>query len=394
MRKILILGGGIYQVPLIRRAKELGLETLVASIPGRYPGLALADRVLEIDTTDREGILRAAREEGVAGVCVCGTDVAVPAQGYVCDRLGLKGPSLEPALRAQDKTRMKEAFVRGGVRTARYVQVPLSRRHPADVCGELGYPVIFKAADSSGSRGITRVDGEADIDRAYASVRGATHTDHYLVEEFLTGDEFGAQAFVLDGELQFILPHGDYVFHGDTGVPIGHYAPFEAPDALIQDCEEQLRRAVRALGIDNCAVNADFILSRGKTYVLEIGARAGATCLVEMTECYYGFDYYGKILETAMGGHPSFRPENERRQPTACMLFRSDRAGTITAIENHAPKDPRVVNLSFDCAVGDTVRKFHNGPDRIGQIVAVGDTAAQAKAVIDRTMAAIRIAVE
>ena len=33
-RKIMILGAGIYQVPLIRKAKEMGLETLVVSIPG------------------------------------------------------------------------------------------------------------------------------------------------------------------------------------------------------------------------------------------------------------------------------------------------------------------------------------------------------------------------
>ena len=128
--------------------------------------------------------------------------------------------------------------------------------------------------------------------------------------------------------------------------------------------------------------------------MLEFGGRAGATCLVELTVWYYGFDYYGKILETAMGGHPTFRPENGQRQPTACMLFRSDKTGTITAIENRAPKDPRVVNLSFDYKVGDAVRKFHNGPDRIGQIVAIGDTVAEAKETIDRTMAAIHIAVE
>ena len=92
-KKLLILGAGIYQVPLIETAKRMGLETIVASIPGNYPGFALADKVVYENTVDKEAMLALAKAEQVAGVCVCGTDVCVPAQGYVCDQLGLKGPS-------------------------------------------------------------------------------------------------------------------------------------------------------------------------------------------------------------------------------------------------------------------------------------------------------------
>ena len=46
--KIMILGAGVYQVPLIRRARERGLYTLAVSIPGNYPGFAWADRAAEV----------------------------------------------------------------------------------------------------------------------------------------------------------------------------------------------------------------------------------------------------------------------------------------------------------------------------------------------------------
>ena len=52
MKKILILGASIYQVPLIQTAKRLGFYTIVASIPGEYPGFALADKVYYINTVD------------------------------------------------------------------------------------------------------------------------------------------------------------------------------------------------------------------------------------------------------------------------------------------------------------------------------------------------------
>lgn len=97
----------------------------------------------------------------------------------------------------------------------------------------------------------------------------------------MIGEEFGAQAFVQNGKVEFILPHGDYVFQGDTGVPIGHFAPYDV-HGLDAQVREQTELAIRAMGLDNCAINADFILCDGKPYVLEIGARGGATCLVEL----------------------------------------------------------------------------------------------------------------
>ena len=260
MKKILILGAGIYQVPLIETAKKLGYYTIVASIPGKYPGFALADKVYHVNTTDAQALEKIAEEEGVSGVCVSGTDVCVPAQGYLCDKLGLIGPGEQAAHRAQDKLLMKNAFHEHGVRTAYFEYVDVNNSDPRDVCEKIGYPVIFKAVDSSGSRGITKVSGPEDIAYAWQAVRDNTRSDHYLIEKYLTGSEFGAQACVKNGALKFILPHGDYVFQGDTGVPIGHFAPYDMGEDVIADCKEQLALAVNALGIDNCAINADFIL--------------------------------------------------------------------------------------------------------------------------------------
>ena len=96
-KSILILGAGIYQVPLIRRAQARGYRAVVASIPGNYPGFALADRVYYTDTTDKEEILKIAEAEQVCAVTTTGTDVAVGSIGYVCRRLGLAGIGEEAA---------------------------------------------------------------------------------------------------------------------------------------------------------------------------------------------------------------------------------------------------------------------------------------------------------
>ncbi len=394
MKKILILGAGIYQVPLIQKAREMGLYTIVSSIPGNYPGFAIADKVVYENTIDLEAILKLARDEQVDGIITAGTDVCVPTQGYVCDQLGLCGPTLAAAEKAQDKLLMKQAFAEYGVNTAEFEYVDIGNANPVSICEKIGYPVIFKSVDASGSRGITKVAGPADIPFAYQEVVNNTHASRYLIEKFLTGEEYGAQAFVFNGAIRFILPHGDYVFQGSTGVPIGHFAPYDIAPEILEDSKRQLQKAVTALGVDNCAINADFMLCDGKAYVLEIGARAGATCLVEMTEQYYGIDYYKQIIRCAMGEEPDFTPGNAERQPCVVMLFRSEQTGIITSIDMGDQRDPHVLDLSLDYGVGDCIRQFRKGPDRIGQCIVVADSVAEGKRILDEAMEKVTITLD
>ena len=100
MKKIMILGASVYQVPLIRTAKRMGLYTIVSSIPGNYPGFSDADKVCYINTIDKEAILDVCREEGVSGICTSGTDVAVATIGHVNEAMGLAGISEEAAVKA------------------------------------------------------------------------------------------------------------------------------------------------------------------------------------------------------------------------------------------------------------------------------------------------------
>jgi len=405
MKKILILGAGVYQVPLIKTAKRLGLYTSVCSIPGNYPGFKEADKVVYENTVDYEAILKVAKEENISGIVTAGTDVAVITIGKVCDELGLRGLSAAAAEIASNKLKMKSRYEEYGVRTARFRKVALADEHYQDKFSDLEFPLIFKSVDSSGSRGITRVDSPADFEKARNNAAENTHADHFIVEEFIEGDEFGAQAFVQDGKVEFILPHGDYVFKGDTGVPIGHYAPFESltqghvSEECLADIREQLEKAIAAMSLDNCAINADFIMKDNKTFVLELGGRSGATCLAELVSIYYGYDYYEKIIRVALGEKVSFEPAEYRNgkpvlTPNASMLLSSDRDGIIVTQEDRNPENPNIVEVQFDCAPGDEVHAFRVGPHRIGHVITKGETLEAATAELHRALENITINVK
>lgn len=393
MKKIMILGAGIYQVPLIETAKRMGLYTIVVSIPGNYPGFTLADKVYYENTVDDEKILEIAREENIDGIITTGTDVCVITIGKVCDALGLSGLSYEAAQVAVDKMLMKTKYEEYGVRTARFRKVLFTDSDIRTTIAGLQFPLIFKSVDSSGSRGIIRVDSYDEFNSAMAYVKENTRKDYFLIEEFIEGEEFGAQAFVYNGEVVFTLPHGDYVFHGDTGVPIGHFAPYNLEEAVIEDAKKQLAGAVKAMGLDNCAINADFILKDNKTYVLELGGRCGATCLAELVAIYYGFDYYEKILKTALGEDPDF-DFGKPPVPNASHLLMSEKDGIIESQTNHNEPNPDIYQVQFDYQPGDEVHKFHVGPHRIGHIITKGKTLEEAQTLLFDAMDKVEIKVK
>lgn len=387
----MIMGAGIYQVPLIKRAKEMGIHTIAVSIPGNYPGFAVADEICHINTVDYESVLEVAREKQIDGIVTAGTDVAVITIGKVCDEMGLTGLSFEAARIASDKMLMKECYEANDVRTARFRKVYFED-DLAEAIKDLNYPLIFKAVDSSGSRGITRVNKEEDIPAAVETVKAVTRKKYYIVEEFIIGEEFGAQAFVYGGKLQFVLPHGDYVFMGDTGVPVGHFAPYELSEEVLKDVYEQTEKAIKAMKLDNCAINADFIMKDNKTYVLEIGGRSGATCLAELVSIYYGYDYYEKIIQAALGEAPEF--PQEKAVPNASKLLMSDRDGVIRSIADHNPENENIYEVMFDYRVGEAVKKFKVGPHRIGHVVTKGETLEEATKTLEEALKNIEIRVE
>jgi biotin carboxylase len=226
---------------------------------------------------------------------------------------------------------------------------------------------------------------------AYEAVMGATKQNYFLVEQFIEGIEFGAQAFVYNHSLQFIMPHGDLMFYGDAGVPIGHHVPYDLTDAVIHDIHTQLTRSIQALGLNNCAVNADFICKDQEVYVLEIGGRAGATCLPELVSTFYGFDYYEQMIKVAMDMKPDF--EFNARQPCACELLLADESGEIVNIDNSNEPHPDIIQISIDYPVGSTVCKFKVGTHRIGQIIVKGNTLDHAMQLLDDVKRNITITV-
>ena len=186
----------------------------------------------------------------------------------------------------------------------------------------------------------------------------------------------GVDGMVQNGELVFLAPHEKFFYHTDkTTIPAGHGFPYRGSEKVLSEIEHQMRLAVQALGLDNCSVNADVFVDGERVSIIEIGGRTGATCIPELISMYYGFDFYEKILQNALGWPVQFDAE---KQGVFCMakLLMSPVNGVITQIQEKWLKKLREkgVIVALDFPVGHAVEAMENGTTRIGHVVTEADS--------------------
>lgn len=253
--------------------------------------------------------------------------------GYCCDQLNLTGLSHASAKAASNKLMMKDLLVKSGVRTAQYFNIH-NLEELKNAVKELSFPVILKATDLQGSRGICIVRGISSLESSYNEVMSLTHKDYCIIEEFIEGREFGAQAFIFQGEVLFVLPHGDETIMCKTAVPIAHYMPYEINEELSADVDRQARNAIKALGLNNCAVNIDFIEHNNKAYIIELTGRGGANGLTDITGMFWGLNYYEMIILAALGNDPRevFAQRAITPFATRSEMITSNRSGIVKSI--------------------------------------------------------------
>ncbi|MDO5426232.1 MAG: ATP-grasp domain-containing protein [Eubacteriales bacterium] len=391
MKKLMILGAGFSQLPLIRAAKRLGYHTVVTSIPGDYPGFALADTCCYADISKPEEVLKAAVEQKIAGITTCGMDTGICAIGRVCDELGLPGISYEAARILSNKYLSKESFQASGVPCAKAFRVQ-NREELEEALGKLRMPVVLKAVDLMGSRGIYRCDTEEMAFQCFEKVMEATAEDYCLAEEFLDGILFGAEGMMTDGKLDFLLTYGTDVYYESTiATSIGHFVPFSHPECQ-DETEKLVLRALKGAGAGSTPFNCDLMLRDGKVFLIEINGRAGASCLSETVGIYYGIDYYEVLCRQAMGEKAAdcFKLGPEGGTASISRMLTADRSGILEEIRKPEKEKTEKYEFTVNVREGDRVAFYQTGRDRLGQVIARGDSVEACRGTLAEVLAEIQ----
>ena len=373
MKKLMILGASRYQLPLIDAARQLGFYTIAASIAGNYPGFLVADECCFADISKSDEILSQAQKYQIDGITTCGMDTGVCSIGKVCDAMNLAGITEKTARTATDKAQSKACFQNAGIRCAKSFRISslVDLEHALE---HLAFPVVLKAVDLMGSRGIYRCDSPDEAQNALERIFTESAQNYCLAEEFLEGILFGAEGMISNGKLDFLLPYGTEVYHGAC-VPtsLGHWAPLELPE-YDEEIKQTVVRALDALGIQTSPFNCDLILKDGHVFLVEINPRAGASFLSETVGISYSINYYEMLCRQAMGESVKDFFDLKGNPPcaSASHMIISEKTGILKDLKMDMISDSRIEKLDLFIKAGDTVRAYQNGRDTAGFVIVKG----------------------
>ena len=196
-KKLAIIGASYLQLPLIERAKSLGIETHAFAWECNDVGETVADFFYPISIIEKEQILEKCREIGIDGITSIASDTAMLTVNYVAEQLSLIGNTSECTLNTTNKHEMRLCFQANGDPSPFSMEVT----DPGDVdVDSLPYPVIVKPEDRSGSRGVTKVYDRSELLPAIKIAQDLSFNGKALIEEYVDGDEFSVETVSWEGE--------------------------------------------------------------------------------------------------------------------------------------------------------------------------------------------------
>lgn len=381
--RLLVLGAGPAQLGLLEAARARGdVHVIAVDRDPNAVGLSLADERAILSTEDEEGIDRLARAREVDGIVSPGADWPVGIAARVAARLGLAHP-IDPATGAvaTSKLRQRERFAAAGVPHARSVD-------PRD--GEVRLPVVVKAPDRQGQRGLTLVESPGELDAALERARAEARGTGVLVEELVDGPEVTVNAISVAGTFVRLLVTDRLTFPTPAfGVARAHVWPSLAATPAVVDV---VRSAVESVGIRDGPSYTQVRVGPDGPVVMEVAARLGGGHDAELVHAVTGIDLAGLAVAFALGETVTAPVAPPLPVCAGCVAFLTAPPGTLGAVGGVSDAE-RVTGVEWVRTYrrpGHVFGPLLRGADRAGAVLAVGPSRAAASAAAERAAELVR----
>ena len=396
-KRIMILGASILQVPAIEKARDMGLDTIVVDMNPDAVGFKIEGVKKEIiSTIDIPAIVDSAKKYHIDGIMTLATDMPMRSVAAVVKEMGLVGISEETALKATNKAEMRVALQKKGVPVPKFFRVQ-NKEEYIEVVKQFDVPFIVKPADSSGSRGIFKVNDinnkELILD-AYDYSCPFSHSGDIVVEEYMNGPEVSVETLSTKGTCHVI----QITDKQTTGAPhyfeIGHSQPTIHSDVIAKKIAEVAIAANHALGIKDGPSHTEIIVTEEGPKIVELGARLGGdnitTHLVPLST---GIDMVENCIKIALGEIPDIQPKWEKGAAIRYFKQKEGYIKEISGIES-AEKSHGVRQISIVRGVGENVTEINSSGSRMGFVICQDNTAELAIKDCEEAMKKIVVRIE
>jgi biotin carboxylase len=393
-KTILIIGAGDAQLGGIRKAREMGCRVIAVDGNPSAPGLAEADLGKALDIMDFTKIIELAREQHIDAAMAIASEICLPTVARVNDALGLKGMTLNQAVLMTDKGAMRYAYGKAGVPGPKYA-IFSQAGELLDASVKTGFPAVLKPVDSAGSRGVSYVACAEELNIAFSKARNYSRCGRFILEEFMPGIEVSVEAFVCNGKISILTLSDKH----RTEPPYLLDTAVMFPSSHTREMQEEIKavaiKAIKALGIDNCPIHMEQMVTPDGPKVVEMAARGpGFKVFTEIIPFVTGVDVLGAQIQLPFAKNITLHPVLPLKG--ACIRFFAGKNGIVKKISGteKARKLPGVHDLQIYVKPGDKASELTSGPDRLGHVITFADTRSQACELADRIFAMIEIEIE
>lgn len=305
--KALVLAGGVPQIALIEDLKKRGITTILCDYYENSVARSHADVFYQVSTLDIEGITNVAVKEKVDFLITVCTDQALLTVASVSKALNL--PCYiddKTALNVTNKSYMKEVFVRNDIPTARHVvRAELDCACPE----EMNYPLIVKPVDCNSSKGVRRVENDAELQEAFDEAVRLSRTKTAVIEEYIEGTELSVDVFVEEGHAHVLcVSELEKIPENDKFVIFRTKCPAAVSDKGMERIGVVAQRIADAFALKNSPMLIQMINRGDEMYVLEFSARTGGGEKFRLIKDVTGFDVVSAVVDLTLGKTPHVKP--------------------------------------------------------------------------------------
>ncbi len=388
MKKLLLLGGSRYILPVIEAAHKLGLYVITCdylpdNIAHRY-----SDEYCNVSIIDKDAVLEAAKKLNVDGIMSFACDPGVTTAAYVAEQLGLPhSGSYESVSILQNKGRFRKFLTDNGF------NVPNAKSYTSveDALKDIDYfnwPVIVKPTDSAGSKGVNRVDKPEDLKKCIEYALSFSHSDEFIIEDFLEkkGHSSDTDSFSVNGELKFVSFSAQRF---DTKcenpyTPSAYSWPSTLSDASRTELRAEIQRLLTLLNMGTSIYNIEVReCTNGKAYIMECSPRGGGNRLAECLRYATGVDLITNAVRAAVGMPVEDVEQKAYNGYWAEIILHSENAGIFDRIWISDEIQKNLIERDLWIEPGCKVGGFSAANEAIGTLIFNFDTAEQLESVME-----------
>lgn len=373
MKKIMLLGGIHYLLPVIKAAHEQGYYVITADNVPDNVAHKYSDEFCNVSIVDKDAVLAEAKRRNIDGIISFGVDPGVMSAAYVQEQLHLPQMGPYKSVRILQNKDLFRAFLRDNGFNVPQARGYASMEEALSDTDWLHWPMIVKPTDSAGSKGVTRVDSIENYQSALTEAFSKSISGHVIVEEFIdkVGCSSDTDSFLLDGKLVFVSFNAQRfdIDAANPYTPAAYSWPSTFPEHEAYLTSE-LRRLMTLLQMQTSVFNIETrVASNGKPYIMECTPRGGGNRLCEMLRYATGVDMITAQVRAAVGDSTEALCQKPYNGYWAEIILHADKNGAFQGLTVSDSLPAKVVEKDLWVKEGDYVNAFNGANDAIGTLV-------------------------